>query len=207
MKSYILSKVLILLAICTAVISCTDESGDEITYDKEIVVGKTDYKQGHYVDYSPDLVLYAKADMNNNNYQENIDSYTFEFGQNNAIELQLYSMCDIDGGYWNKELVLSAVEQNICVTDTNSAHVRFFDIGEIVSANNSWGRNTSAYFEPADLTYEFQNDAVSFERNSDIRNKYLCFKYPINGIETFQWIQISTYDLDSIVIHDAYSSY
>jgi hypothetical protein len=202
-----LLKIIITVTLFCVIISCTKDSTDEISHYEEITIGKTDYKNSRYIDYSPDLVIHVKADMNDSTFQQSFDYYLYEFGAANTIELQLNSHCDLVGGYWSKELVLYAVEDNICVTDTNDSHVKFLNYGDAVSLNSNWGRNSARYFEPANWDYEFEDDSVIYSRNANVRNKYLCFKHQINGIETFQWIQISTYNLDSVVIHDAFSTY
>lgn len=96
----------------------------------------------------------------------------------------------------------------VCVTDTSSTYVRLFDSGEILSINNSFGRNDNTFQEPANMIFDFKKNEVLYEHNSNIQNKYMCFMTKTSdGLSTFQWVHFSIHNLDSVVIHDAFSTH
>lgn len=195
-----------LLLVGVFITSCDKKGDDKLKPLENIIVGKTDYSGCHYEDYEPDLVVTVNLDLSDTINCQSVNS--FEYMGTGGLALYKYN------DYKNKKIIkyltVSLVgNEAVARINDNDTITRIFDSGDTLGISSNWvDKSFCCYTDFAAMDYDYKADFINYSYNASLTDKYAGFRSTYNhGYTVYTWIHFSLMNLDTLIIHDAFSTY
>ena len=185
--------------------SCQDKKDENLNPLENIVVGKTDYPGCYYEDYEPDLVITTDIDLSDTINNQNNNGYSY--ASNGGLDLYKYN--DYTNDILIKYLSVSTVgNETVARMNNNDTLTRIFEYGDTLGVNCNWvDESFCCYTDFAAMSYNYESDIIIHSYNANLTHKYAGFRNTYdNGYPVYCWIHFSLINLDTLIIHEAFTT-